>query len=521
MKLRSFRVLFVLNLLIALILTACGGEATPTTSPTDAPAAAPTATTAAETLATATPEAAAAATATTAESQPTTAPAANTASLPAVIAMPEQIAGGRPVEITVVGMPPESQPTTLATWKEQVARFQQVYPNVTIIGSDYAYAPDTFAALVAGNQVPTLFEVYLTDVTKVVEQEIASDLTSVFSASKLDALFNPNIVAIASKDGKIYGIPRFAYAMGLGYNIDMLKTAGFDAPPTSWQELATMAKTLTNRDTNVAGFSFITDGGNATGWQVTTMAYTFGAKQADLVKTNSDGTYSAGFATGAPVDTLNYIKELRWNYDVLPRENLDWARNGEALATDRAALVVMAGDQFNWMRTTFPDVDLKKFGFAPLPVGPNAKSVSLVGGNIAMVNATADDDQKEAAAYFRLWTQFDPAEIQIGYDLSAKDPQYVIGAPVLPLYVGDYQTALDTLQAKYANLPVENYQLFRDAVTSGKVALELEPAIAGQEYYGAMGAVVSSILTDQAIDPAANVTEAATVFQQNVLDQLK
>ncbi|HYF61820.1 MAG TPA: extracellular solute-binding protein, partial [Herpetosiphonaceae bacterium] len=370
-------------------------------------------------------------------------------------------------------------------------------------------------------QVPTLFEVYLTDIGKTVEQGVGADLTGIYTAQGLQEVFNPNILAIASKDGKIYGIPRFAYAMGLGYNIAMLKAAGLDAPPSTWEELAAVSQKLTKRDEGIAGFSFITDGSNATGWQFTTIAYTFGTKQSDLVTANADGTYAAGFATGAPVAAVDYIKNLRWQYDVLPRENLDWAKNGEGLATGRTAIAVMAGDQFTWIRTTFPDVDMSQFGFAPLPAGPDGKSVSLVGGNIAMISAAADADQQEAAAYFRLWTQFDPAEIQIGYELSQKDPQFVIGAPVLPMYVGDYQKATDDLQAKYANLPVQNYQLFRDAVSSGAVGLELEPVIAGQEYYGAMGGVISSILTDQSVDSAASVKDAAATFQTNVLDLLQ
>jgi multiple sugar transport system substrate-binding protein len=513
---RMGRFHIALVLLATLLLGACGGASAPANeAPTAAPAAqAPTA---------APP--AAPATALPAAAAPTaaTAPAAGAtaaSSLPAIIKMPEQIAGGRPVQITVIGKPPESQPEALKGWTAQVERFKKLYPNVTIVGSDYAYAPDTFATLVAGKQVPTLFEVYLSDPGKIIDQGVAADLSSFYEAQHLREVFNSNVLAITSKDGKVYGIPRFVYAMGLGYNMNMLKEAGFDRPPGTWAELATMAQKLTKRDDGRAGFSFITDGSNATGWQFTTIAYTWGAKQADIVVPQSDGTYKAGFASGAPVDVLNYVKDLRWKYDVLPRENLDWGKNGEVLATGRAAMVVMAGDQFNWMRTTFPDVDLSQFGYAPLPAGPNGKSVSLVGGNIAMVSSAASDDQKEAAVYYRLWTQFDPTEIISNYEVSKQDPTVVVGAPVLPLYVGDYEKASQALQQQYANLPIANYRPFVDAVTAGTVGLEPEPATAGQEYYGAMGAVVSSILTDRATDPAAAVQQAATTFQSNVLDKL-
>lgn len=438
--------------------------------------------------------------------------------LPAIITFPDKIAGGNPVEITVVQKPADSQPEALAAWEAQVARFQEMYPNVTIVGTDYAYAPDSFAALVAGNQVPTLFEVYLTDPGKMIDQGVATDLTSFFKAQNLDTVFNSDILNITSKDGKIYGIPRFAYAMGLAYNIQMLKDAGYDAPPTTWDKLTEMAQKLTNRDAGVAGFSFITDGSGATGWHITTIAYNFGLKNTDIV-TEVDGNYKTGFSGGAMLDALTFVDDLRWTFDVLPRENLDWPKNGEALATGRAAMVVMAGDQYTWIRQTYPDAPIDQFGFAPLP--SRDKSVSLVGGNIAMVSSMATPEQVEAAVYWRLFTQFDPNEIIANYEAGKSDPTVVVGAPTLPLYVGDYETAVETLQAEYANLPVENYKLFLDAISSGKATLQPEPLVAGQEFYSALGAVVSTIVTDQEADPATTLQEAADIFQTNVLDQLQ
>jgi ABC-type glycerol-3-phosphate transport system substrate-binding protein len=438
--------------------------------------------------------------------------------LPAIIDFPEQIAGGNPVEITVVQKPADSQPEAVAAWEAQVARFQEMYPNVTIEGTDYAYAPDSFAALVAGGEVPTLFEVYLTDPSKMIEQGVAADITSVIEAQGLDEIINPDILDISAQDGKYYGLPRFAYAMGLAYNMDMLKDAGFDAPPATWDELAEMAQVLTNRDEGVAGFSFITDGSGATGWHMTTLGYNFGLDNADIV-TAVDGGYQANFADGALLDALNYVNALRWEYDVLPRENLDWPLNGEALATGRAAMVVMAGDQYTWIRQTYPDAPIESLAFAPMP--SNDKSVSLVGGNIAMVSSTATPEEAEAALYWRLFTQFDPDEIIANFESGKTDPTVVVGAPTLPLYVGDYEAAFEALQAQYANLPVENYKLFLDAISSGAATLQPEPLVAGQEFYGALGSVVSTIVADEGADPAAVLQEAVTTFQTNVLDQLQ
>jgi len=447
--------------------------------------------------------------------------AAAEGSMPAILNMPDQIAGGRDVTITVVGKPPESNPTGLAAWEEQVARFEAKYPNVTIEGSDYTYTPDSFAALVAGGEVPTLFQVYLTDPSKMIEQGVAADITPIVTEQGLDKVFNEQVLGIAS-DGNdhYYGIPLASYAMGLAYNIDMLKAAGYDAAPKTWDEAEEMAKALTDRDNGVAGLSFITDGSGATGWHATTLAYTFGLQQADIVSGDSSG-YTAGFDNQAMLDTLQFIHDARWTDDVLPLENLDWPRNGEGLATGRSAMVVMAGDQFTWIRQTFADVDMNQFGFAPLPAGPNGQSASLIGGDVRMVSATATPDEIEAATYYDLWTQFDPAEVQAKYDSSKSDPTIAIGAPGLPLYVGDYGKAVQDQINKYANLPVKNYSLFVDGVTSGKVALIPEPLVAGQDYYTAMGTVVSQVVSDEGLDIEKTLKDAQDTFQTNVLDLLQ
>lgn len=539
MKAKTLTLLTVLVLLLSFVLAACGGSATPEATAPAAPAVEEVvveaeavveeaATAVVEEVAEVAEEVEAEATevveevmeeATAVVEEAPAEDMAEAGALPAIIDFPDQIAGGNPVAITVVQKPADSQPEAVAAWEEQVARFQEMYPNVTIEGTDYAYAPDSFAALVAGDQVPTLFEVYLTDPSKMIEQGVAMDLTPFIEAQGLNEVINPDILDISAQDGLYYGIPRFAYAMGLAYNMDMLKEAGYDAPPTTWDELAEMAQVLTNRDEGVAGFSFITDGSGATGWHQTTIGYNFGLDNADIVAIADDGSYQANFGDGAMLDSLNFVHDLRWDYDVLPRENLDWPLNGEALATGRAAMVVMAGDQYTWIRQTYPDAPIEVLAFAPMP--SNDKSVSLVGGNIAMISSSATPEEAEAAVYWRLFTQFDPDEILANYISGQSDPTVVVGAPTLPLYVGEYQEAYQALLAQFANLPVENYALFLDAISSGEATLQPEPLVAGQEFYGALGSVVSTIVADQGADPAVVLQEAVETFQTNVLDQLQ
>ncbi len=224
-------------------------------------------------------------------------PAQADTAFPAVVKLPAQIAGGRPVTITITNKPPASDVPGLKEWTDQVGRFEKLYPNVTVTGSEYTFAPDTFAALIAGNQVPTLFQVYLTDPKKYIDMGVAADITPIFDANNLRKTYNSDIINLGIENNKAYGMPYSAYGVGLAYNIPMLKAAGFDKPPATWDELRTMAKKLTNTSAGIAGFSFINDGSNAAGWHFTIMSYTFGAKPGDLVKLGADGKYTAGFGS--------------------------------------------------------------------------------------------------------------------------------------------------------------------------------------------------------------------------------
>jgi len=439
---------------------------------------------------------------------------AQDSSVPEVLTMPEQIAEGRPVTIVVTDKPATDAPEALANWEAQVARFNELYPNVTVEGLEFAYDPAAFTALIAGDQVPTLFRTYFTEPQKLIDEGVAADISPYFEAAGVAGVFNPELLGIAERDGALYGIPQDAYALGLAYNIPMLEAAGYDAPPATWDELVEMAVALTDRDAGVAGFAFINDGSGAAGWHFTNIAYSFGATPADIIALGEDGAATATFGEGATVEAMQFVHDLRWEHDVLPGATLDWGSISEALISGRVAMAIYAGDQFDFVYNQFPDADLSQFGYAAVP-GTGETRATLTGGNLWMISASASADEQEAAAFYQLWRQFDTTEMSLGIEVSTE----AFGRPLLPLYVGDYQEAWAAFREPYNVLPVENYEAFNSAVIGGEVQLQSEPVVATQDYYAEVGVVVSEILSSESVDPAARLAEAADEFQAFVLDR--
>lgn len=437
--------------------------------------------------------------------------------VPSVLTMPDQIAEGRDVQISVSNKPPADQADELAVWESQVETFTEMYPNVSVEGLELEYDPVAYLALVAGDQLPTLFQTYFTEPEKFISQGAVADLTSYYEAAGVLDVFNTNVLEIASQDDGIYGIPESAYSLGLAYNIRMLNEAGYDAPPATWDELAEVAVALTDEDAGVAGFAFINDGSAATGWHFTNIAYGFGASSTDIIEPDGDGNYDAHFGNGATVDALQFVHDLRWEYDVLPSATLDWGTLSEALATERIAMAIYAGDQFGFLNNQFPDVDMNNYGYAAVPAGSNGR-IALTGGNLWMIDGRASADAQEAAFYFQLWRQLDP-EQYANSTISLSEQGRAIGVPVLPLFVGEYQAQREAFESQYYVLPVENYTLFNDVVKNGEVTLQAEPPAVAQEYYTEIGILVSEILSVEDSDPESRLAEVSEEFQIFVLDR--
>jgi hypothetical protein len=100
--------------------------------------------------------------------------AAQTIDLP--LDLPETIAEGRPVAITVAACIGEDQQEQRDNFDAQLARFSEVYPNVTVTRTQYCFSPESLAALVAGGNLSTVFGVPATEYRRLIADGTALNL---------------------------------------------------------------------------------------------------------------------------------------------------------------------------------------------------------------------------------------------------------------------------------------------------------------------------------------------------------
>lgn len=108
----------------------------------------------------------------------------------------------------------------------------------------YENVHDKFVTGMAAN--PPAYDVVMVDVVwydEWVKSGYLADMTVKVSAETRDKVF-PSAWNVVSRNGKIYGMPWLLDTKYMFYNIDMLKEAGFDAPPATWEEMEAQARVI-------------------------------------------------------------------------------------------------------------------------------------------------------------------------------------------------------------------------------------------------------------------------------------
>ena len=409
------------------------------------------------------------------------------------------------VSATVNTLPPNSNPGAIYVFNQMVKQFEQAYPNEKIVGKNDPYDPTTFLARLAAGQAEDATESYFTEPPLLISKHALADITSLAKGWQYWSSYNQGIASIATdpSSGKIYGVPVNGYALGIYYNRKMFQAVGLDPdkPPTTWDDFRSYAKELTSA--SVAGYAE-TSTSNQGGWHFTNWMYTAGGdmQSADGIK--------ATFNSDKGASVLQLLKNMRFaDHSMTKQQLFTQADTLQLLATNKVAMVVMAPDQLNTLKTTL-GANLDDFGIGPMP--QNGANAALTGGNIFVFNPKSSQDVIKAAFDYVIYTNFNLNVVENGYAQSAAASQ-VVGAPTNVLFTGDFQQKLNVLAAKYANVPTHNYLPF----TQSTAALRPEPRNQTQKMYAALDPVVQAILTDASSNPQTLLNQAAQQFQQ-VLD---
>ncbi len=411
----------------------------------------------------------------------------------------------------------------IALHEGYVKTFNEIYPGMTIVPAYYKYATDTFVPLAQSGQLPTIYDTWFTEPQKIINQGFAKDITKEVKALGWDAKMNPGVLELLSKDGKIYGVPRDAYALGLMINVDLFEEAGLlnseglPKYPKTWTELAETAKIIKDK-TGSAGLCLLAKD-NAGGWHFTNIAWDFGA----VFEVQKNGKWVAQVNTPEVVAAMQYVKDLKWKYDVLTADptNEDWGTGFRAIGTGTAAMYIAAQDAVN-QPTQVNGLPVTSLSLAPLPAGPKGQ-YSLMGGTPYMFSPDATSEQVTACLkYLEIMGKSpevtDAAIAGLAADAANRMNE---GIPVISPFPAWSSEELEVARKKaedpYRNVDMRLYQAYYDQVlVAGNVKPE-EPMCA-QDLYAELTKVMQAVLTDKNADVQALLDQAQVNFQR-ILDR--
>ncbi len=427
-------------------------------------------------------------------------------------------------EVTVkIGFWPKKEDTSNYALNEKyLAAMKEKYPNITIIPDEYEYTVDTFLPAAASGQVPNLFRVPFTEVSKIVDAGFAADLTDQFEKIGYDKALKPSVRKLVAVDGKYYGIPYSAYIVGMIYNVNLFKQAGLtDADgkpiyPTNFDELLQTAITIKEK-TGKSGYAFPTIDKQG-GWLFMSMAWSFGV---EFMKEGADGKWKATFDSPEMINALQYLSDMKWKYNVLP-ENILLSRNDlyQLFATDQVACMYAAGDWANGMISAY-GLDRNNISNSPVPAGKNGQC-SQIGGDIWMVSSDTTPEQIDAI--FK-WLEIRGDGLTLDDDaLSRKSDMYKVnsekGFAIADEEFSVFEKAEREDQIKQVKAPYINVdKTLWNTSYSENLKLKTEEPVEAQQLYAALSPIIQNVLMNEDADIPSLVKTANDNFQKDFLDK--
>ncbi|GBF75732.1 hypothetical protein PA598K_04160 [Paenibacillus sp. 598K] len=429
----------------------------------------------------------------------------------------------QPVTIKISNWPKPNEEAQVKIYDEYVAQMKASYPWITLEKDEWGYDVSSFLPKAASGQLPTIYETFFTEADKIIKAKYSADITDLLQKNDWTSALNPDLLKLIQKDGKYYGIPKDGYVIGLMYNVNLFKEAGLvDAEgvpvfPKTYEELAQTAKTIKDK-TGKAGFFFPTKN-NQGGWMFMNIAWAHGAE----FEAQVDGKWQAVFNSPEAVAALQYVKDLKWKYDVLPANNLvDIGTDMfQMFGTDQVGMSFGVPDWGNAMIQGF-QMSKDNLAMSALPAGPKG-NVTLLGGGLYMFAPQATAEQLEATFKWLEVRGFSPQatpETLAGLETQSKtsnEQGMIVGPHSLRVWINEDRIAAEQeIIQKYTNV---NMAMFEDYMTNGGNGLRPEEPVNAQELYKTLDVVIQTVLTNKDADPQALLDKAVVDFQKDYLDK--
>lgn len=428
--------------------------------------------------------------------------------------------------ITLGNWPPDTAPRAELALFESFRDIMSVqFPNVTLVPSFYSYTLGTYVPMALGGTAPNLFQPHFTDPQLLIGQNLVADITDALDEFGLTEKFMPGYLELfGDGTGRLYGLPRDGYVLGLHINIDLFEEAGLmdddGLPmfPRTLQELAEKGQII-RETTGRAGLVFPA---SATfgGWLFSNIAWNFGAVgEYAITRQDADGNWYVDFTSPPMVEAMEFMRALRWEYDILHVDatTTDWARTHSILGTGEAAMNFAADDAVD-NPTAISGLAVDRFALVPFPAGP-AGAYALNGGTGFMFSPDTTHDEALATLHFLRIAGFLPfiTDDIVAAMRAGASAMRERGAPVLPPIPAwddeEFIAMQRQIVEEFSNVDMRLFNDFYDSLVDGRIMLRAEEPIHTQRLYRELTNAIQRIITTEDADVLEVLERAQTEFQ--------
>jgi len=424
---------------------------------------------------------------------------------------------------------PDAEKALFEGYKAAMAR---KYPNVTLVPDYYSYTLSNYVPMAKGGTAPSIFQPPFTDPQLLISQHLVGDVTDALEAYGVLDKFSPSYVEMLSdENGRIYGLPRDGYVLGMHINIALFREAGLMTEdglpkyPTTLQEMAEYGQIIREK-TGKAGLVFPASETYG-GWLFTNIAWNFGCVGENALEyQDEDGRWVCNFTSPQCVAAMEFMRDLKWKYDILNADTTttDWAGAHSLLGTGEAAMNFAADDSVD-QPTANKGLPVEDFALIPFPAG-DAGRYALAGGTCYMFAPDITKDQGIALmAYLQIIGKLpflDDAIIDgMRADYAAKRDR---GAPVIPAISAwndaDYNAAKQAIVDEFSNVDMRLYSDFFNSISEGTITLKSEEPVFAQQLYRELTAVIQRMITREGADVMKALQKAQDSFQEYLDDEI-
>jgi sn-glycerol 3-phosphate transport system substrate-binding protein len=292
-----------------------------------------------------------------------------------------------------------------------VAQFEAANPDISVNAVYSGNYDDTrvraLSALNSGEpaQLAVMFSI---DAYDLIEQDLIVPFDDMVSGADGEAWLNsfyPALMANGKIEGKTWGIPFQRSTIVAYYNKDMFRAAGLDpeSPPTTWDELISVGKKLTNDETY--------------GIMIPSTGYPYWMFQALAIQNGKEVMANDGLSTSFDdpdvVKTLEFWKSLSAEHGVMPEGTVEWGTLRQAFLEGQTAMMWHSTGNL----TTVKKNASFDFGVAELPANVR-KGSPTGGGNFYIFKDTTEEERAASMKLIQFMTSPEQAaawSIATGY----------------------------------------------------------------------------------------------------------